>query len=250
MRLAQIASLICLLLLNTLRAEPGVAVLDSMAGQVEVTGLETVERAAVFNPAGVSIRTAHNSFAVIVFSNGVSLYLAENTALQIDHFNQEPFEARPDDFEFEPSRSQLQVTLSEGDMGVAQRDPNPSSKFVIALGDGASVDLKTRLSAVMHQGEGLGAITAIFDGHGSMDIGDVSLLCNENYRLSSGAIDPAERVRLMSEDQIEDWRPLAQKAQVALRRWYFQTPEVGVIQPLRVEPSSYRSTLPYNNTKL
>lgn len=243
-------AILCLLLANPMLAETGVAVIDSLAGEVEIIGKENLSAGKQFQPEGVAFQTGDDSFVVIVFSNGVSFLLSENSKLSIDSFEQTPFKARPDDFEFEPSRSQLSVTLSDGELGVAQRDPNPSSKFIVELGDGVSVDLKTKLSAIMHQGEGLGVITAIFDGHGSMTIGESSLLSNQGYRLSSGVVDHAERVRLMTDQQIEDWKPLAQRAQIALRRWYFRTPQEGVIEPVRIKSSAYRSSKPYNDTKL
>jgi len=242
--------ILAFLLTAALRADPGVAVVDSMAGEVSVSPQSDLGLREAFDPVGAEFQTGSSSFAVIVFSNGVSIYLEPNTTLRIDAFEQQPFEARPDDFEFEPSRSQLTITLSAGKIGVAQRDPNPSSKFIVEVGDGVSMDLKTKRSAVLNQGPELGVIAAILDGHGSMELDGDKLLCNEGYRLSSGVIDPNERVRLMTESQKEDWNTLAQKAQIALRRWYFQTPEAGGVTPVRVEPASFRSNKPYNNTKL
>ncbi len=232
----------------SLQAGTGIAVLDSMSGDVTVKSGQPLEPLQAFDPVGVEIKTGKGSYAAIVFSNGVSLYLAENSTLRIDAYEQSAFIARPDDFDFEPSRSQLTVSLPQGELGVAMRDSNPLSKFVIELGGDVSVDLKTSLSSVMHQDDTV--ITAIFDGHGSMNIGEQNLLCNQGYRLSSGAVDHNERIRLMTDQQIEKWRPLSLQAKIALQRWYFQTPQEGVIDPIRLKPAAYRSSRPYNNTKL
>lgn len=242
-------SLLALLFVSlTLRAEPGVAVLDSKSGEVTVTP-QDVKSGEPFDPSGMELHVGPDSFATLVFSNGVAIQLAAETSIRIDEFEQSPFTARPDDFEFEPSRSTLAITLLAGDIGIAQRDQIPTSEFTIQLNEQASASIKAQSASILHTQDSL--IAVIFDGHGSIQIDDQNHLFNEDYRFILGDnVDYADRIRMITEEQREAWSPLAAKAAITLRRWYFTTPAKGEIVPVRVALPSVTSSKPYNNTKL
>ncbi|GHB94624.1 hypothetical protein [Cerasicoccus arenae] len=245
----------CIILLfigisSSLRGESGVAVIDSQSGQVTATlaGKELPVGKA-FDPVGTDIQTGADGFSALVFSNGVAVYIAPNSHLQISHYEQTPFKARPDDVEFEPSRSTLRTSLLNGQVGVAQRDPNPLSAFTIELNEGVSVSLKAQSATVIH--ETLSGIMAIFDGRGSIQVGEQNHILSEGYSfVASLSVSSEEHIKPLTNKQREEWEPLAKLASIALRRWYFQTPEDGVILPSRITTSSIHSSKPYNNTKL
>ncbi|MEJ1973184.1 MAG: hypothetical protein WDM96_12195 [Lacunisphaera sp.] len=61
---------------------------------------------------------AHNA---VVYSNGTSMYVDENTRVEIGRFTQEPFQPRNEstmDSQYEPSMSQSDVYIPHGAVGL------------------------------------------------------------------------------------------------------------------------------------
>lgn len=246
MRLLQ-AILATLLFAASLHAADGVAVLDSLAYAQATKGGESLAMGQAFEPTGLELNTDANGFAAIVFSNGVSLYLSPRTRLVVDEFQQTPFDSRPDDFDFEPSRSVLKISLIEGLIAVSQRDPNPISELTINLKDGISTSINARAAVVISQS--VEQEVAILDGRGSVSIHGENQLLNQSYRLQAHVLEPGNRIRPITDALIQEWQPLSDHANTARRRWYFQTKD-GAIRPIRLLPTSVQSSKPFNSTKL
>ncbi|WP_309398647.1 hypothetical protein [Cerasicoccus maritimus] len=241
-------ALACLLALTaSLRAADGLAVFDSLAQATATKDGQVLEIAKGFEPTGVEITTNADGFAALVFSNGVAVYVSANTRLRVDRYDQMPFESRPDDFEFEPSRSDLKLTLIQGQIALTQRDPNPSSLLKVSLEDGVEASLKAQAAVLIH--EGVEKEVAILKGRASIQIGDQTHLLNAGYRLQAHAVDPSNLIRPVTDALTQEWTPQTDIALITLRRWFFQTSD-GAIEPMRVVPPVIRSSKPYHNTKL
>ncbi|WP_309386314.1 hypothetical protein [Cerasicoccus frondis] len=246
MRLLAIALAFIVLAVN-LRAANGVVVIDSLTDGEATNGGQSQIIGQSFEPNSAEVVTQADGFAALVFSNGVAIYLDASSHLRIDEFQQTPFEARPDNFEFEPSRSQLKVTLLSGRLAVSQRDPNPTSSFVVVLDDNVSTSLKAQAAVVIHQS--VEQEVGILEGRGSVEIDGANQLLNKGYRLLAHTVDAREQIRPITPALEQAWTPLADKAKIALRRWFFDTQD-GRIEPIRVIPPVTQNSKPYNNTKL
>lgn len=239
--------LLGLLAVTSAGAESGVAVVDSVVGRVEATGIGVAfAPGAHFDPTGLELRTGDGGFAALVFSNGCAVYLAPASRLRVDRFEQRPFEARPDDLEFEPSRSTLELTLLEGGAGIAQRTPNPASDFIVFCGG-----LEARLTAprAVFARKANEDIVVIFDGRAEIREGEWQHLLRGGQAIrEQGA--KAAHIEAISEDETETWEPWAAAAAVALKRWYFFTPEGQLLVPQRIVENTFLKSVPYNNTRL
>lgn len=91
---------------------------------------------------GYVINTGKNSSVVLVFSNGATMNLAQDTALSIDEFTQDPFaeEVAVSKLTTEPSTSRTKLNLSRGELvgNVKKLNYDAGSSFNIQTPVGAA----------------------------------------------------------------------------------------------------------------
>jgi len=83
---------------------------------------------------GISLQTTQFSEVLILFSNGTTLTLEENSKLEILKFKQEPFladDANLEDSETEPSSSQLELNLPFGTFISQTKTLSKDSSYII-----------------------------------------------------------------------------------------------------------------------
>ncbi|MEO0795120.1 MAG: hypothetical protein AAFX93_08165 [Verrucomicrobiota bacterium] len=242
---------IAVLLSVSLRAEFGVAVVDSIGGDVSVSGSANQLKAnQVINPQGIDIKTGSSGFAAFVFSNGVAVYLGPNSHLRLDSYEQIPFESEPDNLEFEPSRSRLSLQLTTGVVGIAHKEPNPVSELSIELGPGYIVKLSSQAAVIISGIEG--ATTALLDGRARITHQNVEHLLREGYRFNAKANLPAgpDMLETLRSDEQEALDPIVQNAIVARDRWFFETGDGVTLKPVRISEMLPQKNRRFNNTKL
>jgi len=121
-----------------------------VAAQVSgtVTALNRADNTSTALAAGVEIKqnyvvtTGANSSAVLVFSNGASLRVAEDTVLSIDEFLQEPFSGENvvAESKAEPSTSTTKLNVLRGELvaNVKKLNRDKGSKFEVFTPVGAA----------------------------------------------------------------------------------------------------------------
>ena len=121
-----------------------------VAAQVSgtVTALNRADNTSTALAAGVEIKqnyvvtTGANSSAVLVFSNGASLLVAEDTVLSIDEFLQEPFSGENvvAESKVEPSTSTTKLNVLRGELvaNVKKLNRDKGSKFEVLTPIGAA----------------------------------------------------------------------------------------------------------------
>ena len=121
-----------------------------VAAQVSgtVTALNRADNTSTALAAGVEIKqnyvvtTGANSSAVLVFSNGASLRVAEDTVLSIDEFLQEPFSGENvvAESKAEPSTSTTKLNVLRGELvaNVKKLNRDKGSKFEVLTPIGAA----------------------------------------------------------------------------------------------------------------
>ena len=91
---------------------------------------------------GYGVNTGKNSSVVLVFSNGATLNLAQDTSLSIDEFTQDPFaeEQSVSKLTSEPSTSKTKLNLSRGELvgNVKKLNYDAGSSFSIQTPVGAA----------------------------------------------------------------------------------------------------------------
>lgn len=92
-----------------------------LEGQSEIDTGERIEELAkksVHNAQGTVIQTHEGSTNAMVFSNGIGVYLDQETRMEVKRFVQEPFSPNRTDLEVEPSLSQTQAFIPRGTVGL------------------------------------------------------------------------------------------------------------------------------------
>lgn len=97
-----------------------------------------------------TITTGHDSFTVIVLSNGLSIYCGPHSKLTVQSFKQRPFDESSKDLEYETSRSELSLSLEEGTFGLSHRIPKPTSVFKLIIPQG-TIEAQTQEFALSLQ---------------------------------------------------------------------------------------------------
>lgn len=91
---------------------------------------------------GYVVNTERNSSAVLIFSNGATLNLAQDSSLAIDEFTQDPFaeEISISQLTAEPSASQTRLNLSRGELvgNVKKLNYDAGSRFDVQTPVGAA----------------------------------------------------------------------------------------------------------------
>jgi hypothetical protein len=139
------------------RDEEGLAVIASIRGDVRITEGDELALLAqhhnTFFLSGKSLATGPDSFLVLVLSNGVTVFLGEETTLDVSVFRQRVFDAGPDDFKEEPSPSQFQARLASGRVGLRGTHLRSASSWEVETEQG-TVALKAGFFTIS-QGSGI-----------------------------------------------------------------------------------------------
>ena len=113
----------------------------------------TARQATAFDAPGTVIETKAGAHNAIVYSNGTGMFVDQNTRVEIDRFEQEPFQTdRRErlDTPMEPSASQSRVHVSQGAVGVctSQLVSGSSMNYSTPHGDvnirGGKVSIETQ----------------------------------------------------------------------------------------------------------
>ncbi|MGA2052235.1 MAG: hypothetical protein ABSH19_02870, partial [Opitutales bacterium] len=114
-----------LIYVHTARGD--ITVQDSPAGPVT-----SLARGAAFAAVGqiVTVPDAHP--LVLVLSNGSALCLPDGGQITLKSFTQEPVVDTSTDRDYEPTPSQLKLSLAQGSLALAMRTPKPTSTLDIA----------------------------------------------------------------------------------------------------------------------
>ncbi len=88
------------------------------------------KQASAFNASGTVIETRERAHQAYVYSNGTGMYLDANTRVEIQQFTQEPFQSERNSENAEPSRSQSDVHLAHGMVGICTNQFVSGSRMV------------------------------------------------------------------------------------------------------------------------
>ncbi|MCC6415227.1 MAG: FecR domain-containing protein, partial [Opitutaceae bacterium] len=123
---------------------PGVIKVAKVTGEVTaVKDGKTITLATGAEIAqGYVVNTAHNASAVLAFSNGATINLAQDSSLSIDEFLQDPFadEVSLASMTAEPSVSTTKLNLSRGELvgNVKKLNADAGSSFTVQTPVGAA----------------------------------------------------------------------------------------------------------------
>ena len=109
-------------------------------------------------PVGYSIKTALFSESTLLFSNGTTATIQENSKLRLDKFNQSPFEAKEGSFsqlQAEPSTSQVSIDIEIGSLVVQTKKLNKTSSLSISTPAGTAKILGTQFQMSMSPNSGM-----------------------------------------------------------------------------------------------
>jgi len=109
---------------------------------MKATGQTTVLHDGDYVTEGTSIVTGANSSIILAFSNGATVNLAENSNLNVDEFDQDPFSSdiKLADLKQEPSTSKTKLSLSKGELvgKVVHLNVDKGSEFTVQTPVGAA----------------------------------------------------------------------------------------------------------------
>ena len=95
-------------------------------GQIESGGkIYAVRQSTAFDATGTVIETRAKSHSTVVYSNGTGMFVDESTRVEIERFVQDAFQPHTDgtlDSTHEPSKSQSDVTLLHGAIGICTNE--------------------------------------------------------------------------------------------------------------------------------
>ncbi len=110
--------------------------------QIQAEGrIYTARQATAFDAPGTVIETKAGSHNIVVYSNGTSMFVDENTRVEIERFTQDPMHIDPTSNlagRFEPSASQMDIAIPHGLVGICH------SEFI----SGSSARYETPNSAI------------------------------------------------------------------------------------------------------
>lgn len=108
---------------------------------------------------GYVVNTDRNSSVVLIFSNGATLNLAQDTSLMIDEFTQDPFaeEISISQLTAEPSASQTRLNLSRGELvgNVKKLNYDAGSRFDVQTPVGAA-GIRGTIFRIVYRPDGSG----------------------------------------------------------------------------------------------
>jgi hypothetical protein len=114
--------------------EPGLIYVHTARGDITVQSAAantTLARGDAFTATGQVVTVPDAQPLVLVLSNGSALCLPTGGRLTLTEFTQEPVVDTSLDREYEPTPSQMQLTLDQGALAVAMRTPKPTSTLAI-----------------------------------------------------------------------------------------------------------------------
>jgi FecR protein len=151
------------------------------------------KQASAFNASGTVIETRDRAHQAYVYSNGTGMYLDANTRVEIQQFTQEPFLSDRNLENAEPSRSQSDVYLAHGMVGIC------TNQFV----SGSRMVYTTSLATVNVRGQRLvikststETVVYVVEGDatvkiGNKDLGSQVLKTGERATIRSGPGGPS-----------------------------------------------------------
>lgn len=107
----------------------------NLEGLAEIDTGERIEELSpesVHNAQGTIIETKPDAANSMVFSNGMGVYLIQDSRLEVNRFVQEPFTPNRTDLETEPSMSQTAMQVSRGAVGICPARLVAGSSMVFA----------------------------------------------------------------------------------------------------------------------
>jgi len=135
---------------------PGVGFIMSLRGTVVRTGAEAtgaLERGSVIREFPFSFSTGGGSYLLMVLSNGLCLYAGENVSLTIEQFSQERFEPSLDNWQFEPSRSEIAIRQNAGRVAYLRIQGDPSSAMWVKTPLGTLSSLSDYFALEIHDND-------------------------------------------------------------------------------------------------
>lgn len=167
-RRPQLWGLLCLLLALTnatpcIYAESGSVIVIQTRGVVHAYSPQgrkltaPVVRGSVL-PVGYSIKTGFFSESILLFSNGTTATVQENSKLRLDKFSQAPFDAQNESFsqlQAEPSSSQVSIDMEIGSLVVQTKKLNKGSSFSISTPVGTAGIRGTQFQMAMSPDSGM-----------------------------------------------------------------------------------------------
>ena len=109
-------------------------------------------------PVGYSIKTGFFSESILLFSNGTTATILENSKLRLDKFTQAPFDAQNGSFaqlQTEPSASQVSVNMDLGSLVVQTKKLKKGSSFSISTPVGTARIRGTQFQLAMSPDSGM-----------------------------------------------------------------------------------------------
>ena len=109
-------------------------------------------------PVGYSIKTRLFAESILLFSNGTTATLQENSKLRLDKFEQSPFDAKAGSFsqlQSEPSTSQVSIDMEIGSLVVQTKKLNKASSFSISTPVGTAGIRGTQFQMAMSPNTGM-----------------------------------------------------------------------------------------------
>ncbi|MDA8807144.1 FecR family protein [Opitutales bacterium] len=109
-------------------------------------------------PVGYSIKTRLFAESTLLFSNGTTATLQENSKLRLDKFEQSPFDAKAGSFsqlQAEPSTSQVSIDMETGSLVVQTKKLSKASSFSISTPVGTAVIRGTQFQMAMSPNTGM-----------------------------------------------------------------------------------------------
>jgi hypothetical protein len=86
---------------------------------------------SIFAAGGQILNAPTGVAAALVLSNGNALYLPNGGRLTLQEFTQEPLTNTGDNRDYEPTRSNLRLSLDQGTLVISGRTPVPTSTFTL-----------------------------------------------------------------------------------------------------------------------
>ena len=109
-------------------------------------------------PVGYSIKTGFFSESILLFSNGTTATILENSKLRLDKFTQAPFDAQNGSFaqlQTEPSASQVSINMDLGSLVVQTKKLKKGSSFSITTPVGTAGIRGTQFQLAMSPDSGM-----------------------------------------------------------------------------------------------
>lgn len=151
------------------------------------------KQATAFNAPGTVIETRERAHQAYVYSNGTGMYLDANTRVEIQQFTQEPFLSNRNVENAEPSRSQSDIYLAHGMVGICTNQFVSGSRMVYTT---SLATVNVRGQRLVIQSTPAETVVYVIEGDatvkiGNKDLGSQVLKTGERATIRSGAGGPS-----------------------------------------------------------